>query len=748
MTDFLAELNEAQRAAVTAPDGPVLVVAGAGTGKTRVLTTRIAWLLGQGVPPAGILAFTFTNRAAREMRERVDRLVGAAVAPRWVGTFHATGVRILRRDGEAVGVRRDFTIYDTDDQQRLLRRVLADLEIDPRQVSPGLARSLIGRWKAEDEAPAAARAGARGWVEERAAAVYERYQEALRECNALDFDDLILRTVHLLEGCPEVRRAYATRFRHVLVDEFQDTSALQLVLIKALCGHHGNVFAVGDDDQSIYSWRGARIENMLEFDEYFGDARLLRLEQNYRSTGRILDAANAVIAHNRRRKGKNLWTAGAAGEALTVERCHDAEDEAARVVDICRAELRGGARPGDLTVLYRTNAQSRELESALRRADLAYRVVGSVAFYERREVRDLLAYLKLVANPRDVVSALRVLNVPRRQIGDTTAGRLVAAAEEAGLTLGEAAAEPDLLERTLNAGACRRLRAFFGMATRWRAAMPETEVPELLERIIADTGYLSFLQADDPVTAEARGENVGELVSAAVAFQEATDGGRLPDFLEQVALVSDADAADGAEAGEGAVRLMTIHTAKGLEFPVVVLVGCEQDLLPHVGSLDDDAGLEEERRLFYVALTRARRRVHLLHAGRRRRFGTWEDAQASPFLAEIPAALLERRGQETGLAALGSAAAGGPARGRPALGPTRRPAAGRSAADVDSLWRREISQEEVRFQPGQAVVHPEFGAGVVVRVEGSGADLLVTVDFPARGRKHLLARLSKLRPAG
>ena len=732
----LDHLNPPQREAVTAPDGPVLVVAGAGSGKTRVLTTRVAWLLDQGrCGPGGIVAFTFTNRAARQMVERVHRLVDGAPAPRWIGTFHATGARILRRDGRALGIDPDFTIFDTDDSTRLLKRVMAEVGLDPRQTAPALARSVVSRWKNDDVAPARAAREARDHREEKLAAAYAAYQRELRRNNALDFDDLILETVHLLENHAEVRLAYADRFRYVLVDEFQDTNPLQLLMVKALCSVWGNVFAVGDDDQSIYSWRGARVENMLEFESYFPGTTVIRLEQNYRSTGCILDAANAVIAHNRRRKGKNLWTAGERGEPLRCELLGDEEDEAARVVEIVAEEQRRGLRRGDVTVLYRTNAQSRVLEDALRRADVPYQVVGATAFYERREVRDVLAYLKFIHNPRDTVAALRIINVPRRRLGDTTVRHLVELAAREGLTLGEAAARPGLLEERVGPAACGHLRRFFDQAARWRALAAELPVPELLERVLADVGYGAWLEQDDPLTAAGRQENVQELVNAAHAFHEATDGGGLGRFLEQTALVADADTiADD----EGVVRLMTIHAAKGLEFPVVVLAGVEENLLPHVSNLDDAAALEEERRLFYVALTRARLRVHLLHVRSRRRFGQRELALPSRFLAEIPEHLLEQRGE---------AAAAAPA--MPPLFAPRR-AASRptrpSAPTAAVSWDDDVRQVEIAYRPGQRVRHATYGDGVVARVEGHGENLKLAVDFPGRGRKHFLARFARLSP--
>jgi len=749
VTDLLSCLNGPQSESVTAADGPVLVVAGAGSGKTRVLTTRVAWLMAvQNVRAGEILAFTFTNKAAREMRERVAETVGEGKAPFWIGTFHATGLKILRADGVHIGIQSGFSIFDTDDSKRLLKQVMTELNIDPRQFTPNATRAVISKWKNDDLAPEQARARAGSFIDEKYADLYEGYQNALVKCNALDFDDLILRTVHLLEQVDEVREKYARKFRHVMVDEFQDTNPLQLLLVKLFSSHHGNIFAVGDDDQSIYSWRGARIENMLDFDEYFPGASTFRLEQNYRSTGNILTAANAVIGHNKQRKGKNLWTSGEEGDQLTEEEFFDDEDEAARLVDIVRTEADSGCPRGDITVLYRTNAQSRVLEDALRRASIPYQIVGSLHFYERREVRDLMAYLKLVANPADLIAAQRVINVPKRKIGTTTIGRLLGIAAANELTLGQAAAEDGLLEREIAPAACRRVREFFDMVTRWRLKAQAGEpIPDLLTTIIGDVGYRGHLEADDPETAGTRSENLAELINAAASFHEASAGGSLVQFLEQVALVSDPDT---IQDDEGVVRLMTIHTAKGLEFPVVVIAGCEDDILPHINSAEDEAGLEEERRLFYVALTRAEKRVYLLHAARRRRFGAWQDSLPSRFLREVPDDLIERRHLDDGSefqepiarrlfgAAGGSGrwSGGSVARARRRNDKTREPAAD---------WDRDVVQETPYFE-GQLVSHGIFGPGTVSRVEGSGEDMMVTVDFRDAGRKHISPRFAPLVP--
>jgi DNA helicase-2/ATP-dependent DNA helicase PcrA len=763
LNDIIEQLNDAQKAAVTAPDGPVLVVAGAGSGKTRVLTTRVAWLMAEkGVYASEILAFTFTNRAAKEMKERVANSLDGRDVPFWIGTFHATGLKILRADGVHIGIQPGFSIFDTDDSKRLLKQVMGDLNIDTKQFTPNATRSVISKWKNDDLDPAKAKSLARSFVDERYAEIYEGYQAALVKCNALDFDDLILRTVHLLEQVESVRLKYAQKFRHVLVDEFQDTNPLQLVLVKLLSCVHGNLFVVGDDDQSIYSWRGARIENMLNFDEFFPGAVTFRLEQNYRSTGNILNAANEVIAHNKQRKGKNLWTSGGDGDKLTEEEFFDDEDEAARLVDIVRAETSSGRSRGDITVLYRTNAQSRVLEDALRRASLAYQIVGSLHFYDRKEVRDLMAYLKLVANPADQISIQRVINVPKRKIGDTTVKRLMGLALREELTLGETAAQAGLLEMEIAPAACKRVRAFFDMAVRWRMLAAEGEpVHEVLARIMKDIGYEGHLEMDDPESAGSRNENVAELVNAAASFHESSGGGSLDQFLEQVALVADPDK---IQDGDGFVRLMTIHTAKGLEFPVVVITGCEDDILPHINSAEDEHGLEEERRLFYVAMTRAEKRVYLLHAARRRRFGTWQDSLPSRFLVEVPDTLIERRhldsrstfNEPVARSLFGGGASqpqrkptagsrsSSPSRSvRPEEWGRRKPEPTSPAADTD--WTDDVVQD-APFYEGQSVSHGIFGTGTVSRVEGRGDDMMVTVDFREAGRKHINPRFAPLVP--
>jgi DNA helicase-2/ATP-dependent DNA helicase PcrA len=726
--NYLDNLNDRQKEAVICDNGPMLVIAGAGSGKTRVLTSRITWLLDQQkASPWEILAFTFTNKAAREMKERVVETAGAENAPSWIGTFHATGVKLLRREYEAAGLEHNFVIYDTDDSTRMIRQIMKDIGIDKKQFAPKMVRNKISSWKNEDIDPVQVREEAADYRDEKIASIYEIYESKMRESNALDFDDLILRTVKMLQDNADVREKYARRFKYVLVDEFQDTNPLQMFMISMLSSGHNNLFAVGDDDQSIYSWRGAEIENMLNFDKHFPGAGLIKLEQNYRSTGNILNAANAVIGHNKSRKGKTLWTAGADGSPLRVEQLGDEEDEAALVAEIIQNESDKGRRRGDITILYRTNAQSRVVEDSLRRASIPHQVVGATAFYERREIRDILAYLKLVNNPADSVNLGRIINVPKRRIGGATVEKLVAIASENQLTPGAAAAKSGLLESDLPGSACERLRQFFGMIESWRLMQDELSVPQIVEKIVEKTGYLDHLESDDPTTSPARSENISELINSAYSFDEASDGGTLAQFLEQTALTGDADT---IEDDQGIVRMMTVHAAKGLEFPFVIIVGVEENLMPHASNLDDESCLEEERRLFYVALTRAEQHAVLLHARMRRRFGQRDLCLPSRFLSEIPEELVDVKEIAIQKPTLSSF-----------LNSTKLQTRSRPAVDV---FRNDVSQVDGEYFEKQQVIHPSMGQGVIVRVEGSGENTKLTIDFPGGVRKHYLAKYAKL----
>ncbi len=712
---LLDSLNDRQREAVTATEGPLLVLAGAGSGKTRVLTYRIAHLVRDlGVEPRHILAFTFTNKAAGEMKERVYDLLGGAPRDLWVGTFHATGVRILRRKGQARGIDPGFSIYDTDDQESLLRKILKDLDLADRELAPKAVRSAISGAKNALVTPEEYEAQAESFRQERIARIFAEYQKRLRASNALDFDDLIGETIRLFEENPEVRALFAERFRYVLVDEYQDTNAAQVRLIHHLASVHHNLCVVGDDDQSIYGWRGADLRNILSFEKVYPEAKVVRLEQNYRSTGNILSAANAVVERNRARKEKTLWTEKPAGDRLRLTVVANEEDEAARVVAAVASEVNRGSVPmSQVAVLYRTNAQSRALETGFRNAAVPYELVGGTAFYQRREVKDLLAYLRLLVNEQDDLAFTRVVNTPKRGIGTTSLERLAGHAYREGTSLYRSLATvEDAAE--IPSGARAKLAQFHALMEELRGRSGE-RVDEVLKDLIERVGYLDYLDHSDPETAGDRAENVEELVAGARLFAERDEGGDVSAFLNEVALLTDVDRFD--EKAEK-VRLMTIHNAKGLEFRVVCVAGLEEGLLPHVSSMDSDEALEEERRLFYVALTRAMDRVHLFSAMARQKWGGSTAALLSRFAEEIPETLLEVEERPR--------AWGGASRAR--------------------RYRRDEGAEYVESGPRRTIgtiIHPTFGRGDVVSQEGTGPDARLTVIFAGNLKKKIVARYAQ-----
>jgi DNA helicase-2/ATP-dependent DNA helicase PcrA len=629
---LLEDLNEPQRRAVVHRGGPLLVVAGAGSGKTRVLTRRVGHLIATGdARPWEILAITFTNKAADEMRSRLVGLVGPVAEKMWVSTFHAACVRILRAHADRLGYRSSFTIYDDTDSRRLVEQILRDLNIDAKKIPPRSVQATISGAKAEMMEADAFVDQARSVFERRMADVYVEYQKRLLAASAMDFDDLLLLAVKLFRNEKDVLESYQKRFRQVLVDEYQDTNRVQNEFVMLLCAEHRNICIVGDTDQSIYAFRGADIRNILEFEKAFPDAEIIPLEQNYRSTKTILDAANAVIVNNTSRVPKELWTDGERGEPVNRFRAEDEYDEAAWVAaEIGRLHHAEGLRYGDVAIFYRTNAQSRALEEALVRTAVSYKVVGGTRFYDRREVKDLLAYLRVLANPSDEISARRIVNVPRRGVGDTSADRLGAWARERGRSFA------DSLDKGAEAGVTGR--AASGLASLslllddLRAEADAGAGPAvLIDAVATRTGYVAELEAQDTLEAAGRLENIAELMGAAVDYDS------LDEFLESVALVSDADEIedDGSR-----VSLMTLHTAKGLEFPAVFLVGMEDGVFPHLRSLDDPLQLEEERRLAYVGITRARRHLYVTHAWSRTLWGSTSHAIPSRFLSEIPAELV------------------------------------------------------------------------------------------------------------
>jgi DNA helicase-2/ATP-dependent DNA helicase PcrA len=710
------ELNPVQRQAVEHPGGPLLILAGAGSGKTRVLTGRVAHLVREmGVPEWGILAFTFTNKAAREMRERVEGLLGSDDLKVWVSTFHATCVRILRRHSESLGYPKNFVIYDTDDQRSLLRAILREQGNDDKMLTPAGASSRISKLKNLGVTPEQFESQASSLLERKLAPVYARYARGLRDRAAMDFDDLILLTVKLLDLDEEAARSYAGRFRHVLVDEYQDTNSIQFELIERLSRVHRNLSVVGDDDQSIYSWRGADVGNILSFEERFPDAVVLRLTQNYRSTKTILRAANGVVRHNEGRKEKELWTENETGESVTLHVLPDEESEGEKVVSILLEQRRSKGRTNrDVAVLYRTNAQSRAIENALRRSAIPYQLTGGISFYERREVKDVIAYLRALTQPKDDLAWLRILNVPARGIGKTTVEKLQDFMDARNLNVPEALAHPDLAGST-GPAAARKLTEVGALFDSLRP-MLTLSPPACVTEVVSRVRYREYLAEDDPVEAEERIENVEELIAGAEAYARRVEDSTVEGFLAEVSLLTDVDL---WEEGEDTVNLMTIHSAKGLEFPVILVAGLEEGLLPHASSLDNPAEMEEERRLFYVALTRAQKEVHLLHATYRR---TWNASGGgiSRFVSEIPSDCVVVEEE---------ASWGAPRRREsPRRGPER------VAQDAGG-----------RKGPiGVRVNHPQFGEGVVVACEGVGERAKLTVQFQRAGTKKILAAFAEL----
>ncbi|NED20019.1 DNA helicase PcrA [Streptomyces sp. SID9913] len=751
---LLEGLNDNQRAAVVHSGSPLLIVAGAGSGKTRVLTHRIAHLLGErGVHPGQILAITFTNKAAGEMKERVEQLVGPRANAMWVMTFHSACVRILRRESKKLGFTSSFSIYDAADSKRLMALVCRDLDLDPKRYPPKSFSAKISNLKNEliDEEDFAAQAG--DGFEKTLAQAYALYQSRLREANALDFDDLIMTTVNLLRAFPDVAEHYRRRFRHVLVDEYQDTNHAQYALVRELVGtsEHpvdvppeaevppAELCVVGDADQSIYAFRGATIRNILQFEEDYPDATTILLEQNYRSTQTILSAANAVIERNESRRPKNLWTNAGAGARITGYVADTEHDEAQFVADeIDRLTDAGEAKAGDVAVFYRTNAQSRVFEEVFIRVGLPYKVVGGVRFYERKEVRDVLAYLRVLANPEDSVPLRRILNVPKRGIGDRAEAMIDALAQRERISFPQALKRVDeaygMAARSSNA-----VKRFNTLMEDLRTVVESGAGPAtVLEAVLERTGYLAELQASTDPQDETRIENLQELAAVALEFeQERAEGetGTLADFLEQVALVADSDQIpDEEEDGSGVITLMTLHTAKGLEFPVVFLTGMEDGVFPHMRALGETKELEEERRLAYVGITRARERLYLTRSTLRSAWGQPSYNPPSRFLEEIPATYLDWK--RTGASAPVSS---GPASGIAASLSSSR---SRSSASGASRFatRRTAEKPVVSLAVGDRVTHDQFGLGTVVGVKGTGANAEATIDFGDTKPKRLLLR--------
>lgn len=721
--DYLDQLNPQQRQAVEHVDGPLLIIAGAGSGKTRVLTYRVAHMVHErNIPPHSILAVTFTNKAAQQMQDRVAAIVGPLGQQLNMGTFHSTCVRMLRRNAECIGYKSSFQIYDSSDQQTVMRDCLRRLNIDPKRFEPRAVLGAISKGKNRLLGPREYQAQASGFWERNVAALYDLYQTTLRENHALDFDDLIMGTVQLLRQEPEVLDYYQRRFRYIMVDEYQDTNYAQYVLVNTLAEKHRNICVVGDEDQSIYAFRGADIRNILDFETDYPDALVIKLEENYRSTQTILEAANHVIRHNEQRKGKELWTRNPSGTRVKLYQAGDERREAAFVGDTIAAGVSEGRHYQDFTILYRTHAQSRPIEEEFMNRGIPYRIVSGLRFYERKEIKDLLAYLRLIHNVEDGYSFRRIVNTPKRGIGDVTLGRLEDYAQSMGISTYEILSE---LGEGVSVG--RRAEAVLGhfreMIDGLRQAAGEISLTQLVEDVLQRSGYLADLKQQATYEAETRLENLKEFLSVTKQYELEHASSDLGSFLEHVALISDVDNYD---TGADVVNLMTLHAAKGLEFPVVFLVGMEDGIFPHMRALQEPGQMEEERRLAYVGLTRAQEELYLTCAQMRTIYGTMNRTAASCFLQDIPEELCED-------VSIGR---------RPHVTPpTRQTPRSSTASPVSS--QRPAGTETASYAVGDKVMHESFGQGTVVSISG-GADPILSVAFPDNGIKKLLASLAPL----
>lgn len=715
--DYLQDLNPNQKLAVTTVNGPVLVIAGAGSGKTRVLTARIAHLIqAHGVLPYRIVAVTFTNKAAQEMRERLENLIGPSAEQVVMGTFHSLCVRILRAEAAYVGRSSDFQIFDEGDQQAVMREVCRELNLDPQRVPPKRLLAAISRAKDELLTPEEYPTHGDFW-EQIVAKAYAKYQQKLVQSNAFDFDDLIMTVVRMFKEHPEVGRKYQERYDHILVDEYQDTNRAQYLLVQHLAQRTGNICVVGDEDQSIYAFRGADIRNILEFEKDFPGAAIIKLEENYRSTKNILGAANSVIKNNTERKEKQLWTSRAEGEKVAFFQGSNEWEEARFVGDsIKELNRRGGVSFRDVAILYRTHSLSRVLEEEFMRSGIPYRIVSGVRFYERKEIKDLLAYLRLIHNPSNDISFLRVVNTPRRGIGETTLDRLGTYAQQFELSLYDSLSYLEGVDG-LGGKALKALAAFRDMVRGWRGRLDELSLSSLVSTVLEESGYLAELQAQRDDEAQQRMENLQEFLSLAKQFETAGNvAADLGTLLEYVALISDVDTYD-SEAD--AVSMMTVHASKGLEFPVVFIVGLEEGVFPHARSAWEDGQLEEERRLAYVAMTRAQERLFLTCAKQRTLYGATRPNAVSTFVREIDPRHLAEQG--AGFRAL------------PRMAP---PSALEAKESGDWAYR-----------VGDKVEHKLWGKGMVVGVSDSGGDVLLTIAFPEQGLKKVLAHLAPITKA-
>lgn len=737
---FLHELNPVQQEAVKATNGPVMIIAGAGSGKTRVLTYRIAHLLSCGVSPGEILALTFTNKAAREMKGRIEKLAGEVAARLWMGTFHSMFARVLRKEAERLGYTRAFTIYDSDDSLNTIKTAMGQLGISAQHIHPQAVRSMVSAAKNQLLTPKGYEESARDFNEEKAAQVYTVYERLLEKNNAMDFDDLLVKPLQLFTRYPEVLQRYQHRFKFILVDEFQDTNRAQYQVTKLLSAKFRNICAVGDDAQSIYAFRGADIRNILDFTRDFNDCQTFRLEQNYRSTKTILGAADTLIQHNVDRLKKDLWTENAVGEPIEVLECLDDRDEGQAVVQIIRQETGHQKHQlKDIAVLYRTNAQSRALEDELRRSGIPYVIVGGIRFYERKEIKDILAYLRLLVNPRDGESLRRVINYPLRGIGETTVDRLRAFATAKDITPFEALS---LLSEIDGIGdrTKKSLHQFRDLILKYINLRSGMSFAELARSMVDELGILRMFKSEGTPESMARWENVQELLSAITEFQDAAPDATLEQFLEEVALVSDVDSWEGEA---NAVTLMTLHSSKGLEFPVVMITGLEEGILPFYTSAIDRTELEEERRLLYVGMTRAKERLFLARTKMRYRFGEPTYPGPSRFLSEIGNEGVLVRESQSSRRVVESGHARSPR--RRSWEDKKR---GHEAEFADPIPDYESeSQEVLEVRRGVFVLHETFGRGKVIEVNGTGDTKKAVVQFDEYGVKNLILKFARLRPA-
>ncbi|NLP41208.1 MAG: DNA helicase PcrA [Veillonellaceae bacterium] len=734
-------LNPGQTAAVEHINGPLLIMAGAGSGKTKVLTCRIAYLLEQHVAPYNILAITFTNKAAAEMRERVTRMVGHQAKDIWLSTFHSFCARFLRMEIEHLAAyKRNFVIYDAADSLVVIKNCLKEMNLDDKLYAPNAIQSAISNAKNALTSEREFARQADSFHAQKVAEVYELYQHKLRSNNALDFDDLLVLTVSLLKTNQEVREKYQEKFRYILIDEYQDTNRAQYLLARLLAEKHRNLCVVGDADQSIYGWRGADIRNILDFEQDYPDAKVIKLEQNYRSTQVILDAANAVIEHNADRRPKQLWTENNPGEKITHYLAYDERDESNYIAStIIKLNTVYNTPYGNIAVLYRTNAQSRVIEEAFMKNGLPYTIVGGLKFYDRKEVKDILAYLRVIFNPADTISLLRIINVPRRGIGDTTIARLIDHADKHNMTLFDVVSNPELVPG-LTARSIKPLESLAELIFTLMAEAQSLPVVELVEKIMHDSGYIADLEKGQTPQDEARLENLQELLSVAKEFAQSEEENTLDNFLNHVSLVSDTD---NAENGDDRITLMTLHSAKGLEFPIVFMAGMEEGIFPHSRTLLNESEIEEERRICYVGITRARRKLYMTNARMRTIFGRTNMFPPSRFLEEIPEDVLERtlnqHNRNNPAATQFASVRSSFARQAESL-----PAAGQTSK-LNIIKPSDAKPNTgIEWRPGDKARHSKWGIGTVAQVRGSGENQELKIAFPGQGIKSLAVKFAPL----